>query len=243
MIRHLALLALAPSFTKGILVVISAFVLFVGSPYLLASAVLGLRMGYLVVATSLFAWMIIFASIWTFGLYSQGPATPKYLGPRGTEPHWQVIAAGTGSQATRYPETASYPSRPWWTPAANSDAASAIPTVSTAFQVYLSGRAADGVVEVTGPLAPANFIIQNVEFATAEDGTHLAAATGFYASGGPEITLFAYHDKGNVPVYAWSFFLSSIVLFVLHVPFLDRAEKSRKEILTGGTAPAWYGPA
>src|SRR5439155_8168895 len=67
MIRHLAVLALAPSFTKGILTVISAFVLFVGSPYLLASAVLGLRMGYLVVATSLFAWMIIFASIWTFG--------------------------------------------------------------------------------------------------------------------------------------------------------------------------------
>ena len=24
---------------------------------------------------------------------------------------------------------------------------------------------------------------------------------------------------------------------------LDRAERSRKEILTGGTAPAWYGPA
>ena len=46
-----------------------------------------------------------------------------------------------------------------------------------------------------------------------------------------------------MPVYAWSFFLSSIVLFVIHVPFLDRAEKSRKEILTGGTAPAWYGPA
>jgi hypothetical protein len=243
MIRHLALLAVAPSFTKGVLVVVSAVVLFVGSPYLLASAVLGLRMGYLVVATALFAWMIIFASLWTFGLYSQGPATPRYLGPRATEPHWQVIAAGTGSQPTKYPETASYPGRPWWSPAFGSDAASAIPTVSTALQVYLASQAAKGAVEVTGPLAPANFVIQNVEFATAEDGTHLAAATGFYASGGPEITLFAYHDKGNVPMWSWLFLVSSIVLFVVHVPLLDRAEKSRKEILTGGTAPAWYGPA
>jgi len=239
----LALLAATPSFAKGVLVVVSAVVLFVGTPYLMASAVLGLRMGYLVVATSLFAWMIIFASIWTFGLYSQGPATPKYLGPRGTEPHWQVIAAGTGSQPSRYRQTSSYPGGSWWKPALGSDAASAIPTVSTALQVYLAARANHGTVEVTGPLAPANFVIQDVRFSTADDGTHLAAATGFYVSGGPEITLFAYHDKGNVPVYAWSFFLSSIVLFVIHVPFLDRAEKSRKEILTGGTAPAWYGPA
>jgi len=29
----------------------------------------------------------------------------------------------------------------------------------------------------------------------------------------------------------------------IHVPFLDRAERTRKQILTGGTAPPWYGPA
>ncbi len=243
MTHHLTLLGVAPSFTKGVLVFVSAVVLFVGSPYLLASAVLGLRMGYLVVATALFAWMIIFASIWTFGLYSQGPATPRYLGPRATEAHWQVIAAGTGSQTTKYPETASYPGRPWWSPATGGAASSSIPTVSTALQTYLASQAAKGVVEVEGPLAPANFVIQNVKFATAADGTHLAAATGFYTSGGPAITLFAYHDKGDVPMWSWLFLVTSVVLFVVHVPLLDRAERSRKEILTGGTAPVWYGPA
>ena len=31
---------------------------------------------------------------------------------------------------------------------------------------------------------------------------------------------------------------------VIHNPsLLDRAEKKRKEFLTGGTSPAWYGPA
>ena len=35
----------------------------------------------------------------------------------------------------------------------------------------------------------------------------------------------------------------SIVLFLLHLPLLDRAEKKRKAFLTGGDQPPWYGPA
>jgi hypothetical protein len=44
-------------------------------------------------------------------------------------------------------------------------------------------------------------------------------------------------------VYSFVFLLASIIGFAIHVPLLDRAEKSRKEILTGGVAPPWYGPA
>ena len=55
--------------------------------------------------------------------------------------------------------------------------------------------------------------------------------------------MFAVFDQGNVPVYSWAFLLASLVGFAIHVPFLDRLEKSRKEILTGGTSPPWYGPA
>jgi hypothetical protein len=32
-------------------------------------------------------------------------------------------------------------------------------------------------------------------------------------------------------------------LFVIHLPLLDRAERSRKAFLTGGATPPWYGPA
>jgi hypothetical protein len=55
--------------------------------------------------------------------------------------------------------------------------------------------------------------------------------------------LFASHQKGNVPIYSVSFLIASILGFVVHVPLLDRAERRRKAILTGGTAPPWYGPA
>ena len=64
-----------------------------------------------------------------------------------------------------------------------------------------------------------------------------------YAGGGPVTTLTMYHDSGSVPRYSLMFLIASIVLFLLLVPLLDRAEKKRKEFLTGGSAPAWYGPA
>jgi len=39
------------------------------------------------------------------------------------------------------------------------------------------------------------------------------------------------------------FLVGAIVLFLIHVPLLDRAEKSRKAFITGGAAPPWYGPS
>src|SRR3989442_145683 len=101
---------ISPFFWKGIAVIVCAFILFVGSIYVLVAAVFGLRMGYLVVAVSFFGWMIILSAIWTFG----PPGTPKNLGPRGYEPHWQVFAAGAGAvESSKYPQVGQYPAGPW----------------------------------------------------------------------------------------------------------------------------------
>jgi hypothetical protein len=54
------------------------FVLFIGSVYMLVRSSLGTRRGYLVTATSLFGFMIIYASFWTFG----APGTPPATGPQ-----------------------------------------------------------------------------------------------------------------------------------------------------------------
>ena len=82
--RHeAALLALSPFFWKGIAVTICAFILFVGSIYVLLSAVFGRRLGYLVMSVAFFAWMILFSALWTFG----APGTPRNLGPRGMAFH------------------------------------------------------------------------------------------------------------------------------------------------------------
>jgi hypothetical protein len=249
------LLALSPNFGKGLAVTIAAVVIFIGSVYVLLAAYMGRVMAYLVIAVSLFAWMIIWSSIWTFGAHAFGVGTPNYQGPRGTEPHWAVIAAGAADVNTKYPETDQYPSPPWKLPAGVS--VSSVATVKTAFQKYLAERAKEQLekegtkvclsTEFPEPgcfvLDPAQFTVTDVMFATAEDGTHLAAGHSFYTLGGPQIMLFAFHAKGNVPVYSVAFLFASILGFVVHLPFLDRAEKRRKAILTGGTAPPWYGPA
>jgi hypothetical protein len=255
-------LALSPFFWKGLAVVVSGVILFLGSVYLLMAAVFGRRMGYLVLAVSLFGWMIILSAIWTFPI----PGTPKNLGPRGTEPHWKVFAAATQPvESDRFPVTAQYPNDPWRPITARTQPSA--DTVTTAVQNYLAARAneqlglgaeaATGDQPAIGPggpgggeeattgfaVQPSMFTVQDIHFATGDDGTFLAAAQAFFQQGGPRITVFVLHDPGNVPVYSWLFLAASIIGFAIHVPLLDRAERKREAILTGGTAPAWYGPA
>lgn len=70
--------------------------IFVGSVYLLVRANLGTRRGYLVLGTSLWGFMVIYALFWTFG----APGTPPATGPQNLpgqdldayEPVWRPFA-------------------------------------------------------------------------------------------------------------------------------------------------------
>jgi len=104
-----ALATLAPTFAKGIIVTLCAILLFIGSVYIFLAAIFGRRMGYFVLGSALFAWMIVFSGLWVIGSWplkvGQDLATLPNLGPRGTEPHWQILAAGSGDLRTAYAET------------------------------------------------------------------------------------------------------------------------------------------
>ena len=96
----------------------------------------------------------------------------------------------------------------------------------------------------TDAIQGTQFTIDSVQFATAEDDkTPLAVVEAHFSGGGPQVTLALYHDSGSVPRYSLMFMVAAILLFLIHLPLLDRAEKKRKAFLTGGSAPAWYGPA
>ena len=71
----------------------------------------------------------------------------------------------------------------------------------------------------------------------------LAAAEGYFTGGGPLLKVYMRHDSGSVNRYSWMFLIGSVVGLAVHLPLLDIAERKRKDILTGGTAPPWYGPA
>lgn len=230
---------------KGGLAVVMAFTLFLGSVLLLLAAVFGRRMGYLVLAVSFFGWMILLSSIWTFGFYSQGPDTPVNLGPRGTEPRWVIEAVGTEPRPV-LDAFARYPGgNGWRVPGTNDNDTSSVQAVTSAAQAFLSQRANQdlglGTFEA-GALQTTDFVVENVQFATAGD-VSLAGAEAYFGGGGPLLTLYLRHDSGSVNRYSWMFLIGSVVGLAIHLPLLDVAERKRKGILTGGTAPPWYGPA
>jgi hypothetical protein len=253
-------LAAAPSFAKGIITVLAGVILFIGTVYVLLTAIFGGRMAYLVLAVSFFGWMLLYSTIWVFQptIFGVKNVLPNQ-GPRGTEPHWQVFAAATEPIQTKFPETALFPNPPWRAlPATKPPATlkSSADNAKSAIQKYLADRAArqfeqqgKKICDPAEPLEtncitvdPTTFAVTDFHFANSGD-TSLVAAESFFIAGGPQVTVFAYHDPGNVQVYSWSFFVASILGFLIHLPFLDRAEKKRKAILTGGTAPPWFGPA
>lgn len=229
---------------KGGLGVAMAFVLFIGSVLLLLSAVMGRRMGYLVLAVSFFGWLMIFSALWTFGFWSQGPSTPVDLGPRGAEPAWVVEAAGENVTALPYAQYEDYPAgAEWKTPTPGLSAS--VQSVTGAIQAYLAAqtnaKAGKGPFD-PGAFQTTDFTVQNIAFAAAGK-VSLAAAQAYYNGGGPTIVVYLRHDSGSVPRYSWMFLIGSALGLAIHLPFLDRTERKRKEILTGGTAPPWYGPA
>jgi hypothetical protein len=233
---------------KGAGAVAMAFILFIGSVYLVLSAIFGRWMGYLVVMVSFSGWMIIMSSLWLFGFWSQGLQTPTNLGPRGAEPAWVVLDATTGRTSTTYQAFSKYPGSPWkQANQKDKTQAAAVQQASSEAQTFLAQQLnAEKHILLTSPTAYTSlqFSVDDIVFATAEDGkTPLAVATAHFNDGGPLWTVSMYHDSGSVPRYSYMFLGGSILLFALHLPLLDRAEKKRKEFLTGGTAPAWYGPA
>jgi hypothetical protein len=230
---------------KGAVTVAMGFIIFVGCVHVLLSAVFGRRMGFLVLVVAFSGWMMILSALWFFGFFSQGIGTKTNLGPRGSEPAWIPLASGTAVTSTQYPTIDRYPGPPWHEPTAGLDAS--VQSVTSAIQTFLAEQANERIGKQEfepGAFATTDFTVQQIQFATAPDGkTSLAAAQAFYNGGGPTVTLLLYHDSGSVPRYSIMFLIGSVLVFGLTVPLLDRAERSRKEILTGGDAPPWYGPA
>src|SRR5439155_19664079 len=74
--HRMRLIALSQNFGKGLAVTIAGVIIFVGSVYVIMAALMGRVMAYLVLAVSLFGWMIILAIIWTFGASLFGVGTP-----------------------------------------------------------------------------------------------------------------------------------------------------------------------
>ena len=233
------LVALTRLQVEGVLVVVMAFVLFVGSLYLLIAAVFGRRMGYLVTATGFFGFMIILSAMWAFGW----PSTPRFKGPKGDLPHWETLAAGSTLRSTSVPEIERYPSGPWKAPQA-AGLAPEVEPATLAFQEFLAEEAAAELRQrgVEGEVTPETFAVTDVRFITADDRP-VAVGRAFATTGGPEVLVAGVKDPGSEGLPSYLFLGGSIIGFAVHLPLLDRAEKQRKGIITEGEQAPWRGPA
>lgn len=233
---------------KGAGVTIMGLTLFIFSVYLLLTAIFGRWLGFLVLMVSFSGWMILQSALWLFGFWSQGIETPTNLGPRGAEPAWVALEAAVDETSTEYATYEAWPGDPWAIPDETDPAQSAdVQSASGAVTAFLAEQTNEelGLAE-TDPTAiqGSQFSIDSIRFAEDEGGgTKLAVVQSHFTGGGPLWTVSLYYDSGSVPRYSYMFLLGSIVAFAVFLPLLDRAEKKRKEFLTGGGAPAWYGPA
>ena len=211
------------------------------------SAVFGRRMGFLVLLVAFSGWMIVLSSIWFFGFYSQGLGTKTNLGPRGSEPTWVPVESGIDVSSPAIPRgrPISRPSRGRSRRPASTPRCS---RVTSAVQTFLVEHAN----EEAG-------LSETERRRVHDDRTSASRTSGSRPrrigrprwrwrepstpAAGRALTVLLRHDSGSVPRYSIMFLVGSIVLFLLTLPLLDRAEKKRKEILTGGEAPPWYGPA
>ena len=222
------------------------FTLFVVSTYLLLTAIFGRWLGFLVLAVSFSGWMVLQSALWLFGFWSQGLETPTNLGPRGAEPAW--VAAGGRGRRDAPTEYATFDDLAGRTrgPSPTSRADADVQSASGAVTAFLAEQTNEELgLDETDPTAVlgSQFAIDSIRFADEDDGTKLAVVQSHYTGGGPLWTVSLYYDGGSVPRYSYMFLGGSIVAFAVFLPLMDRAEKKRKEFLTGGGAPAWYGPA
>jgi hypothetical protein len=153
------------------------------------------------------------------------------------------VQAAVDETSDRFDTYESWPGGPWQEPseAQSADVQSASGAVTTFLAEQTNeelGRAETDPTAIQG----SQFAIDSIEFAE-EGGTKLAVVQSHFTGGGPLWTVSLYFDTGSVPRYSYMFLIGSVVAFGAFLPLLDRAERKRKEFLTGGGAPAWYGPA
>src|SRR5688572_8735056 len=101
---------------RAILVVTLAFLVLVGSIYMLVWSNFGAKIGYLIIMVSFMAFTITMSLIWLIG----APGTAAGTGPRAgrpsqkllvaTEPHWVPFVADSEQGREFADETATYPS-------------------------------------------------------------------------------------------------------------------------------------
>jgi hypothetical protein len=228
---------------KGILVVVTAFVLLPGSVYMLLATNFGALKGYLIAATAFFGFLILLSATWLFGL----PGTTPLTGPKGTAPTFKFFTLDDPA-ASRYDSVRSFRGAAgggWQeapAAAAGEQGGGAQETLKADLDVARQTAVSTLIKETnkdnkdsSKDLDAAN--LDAKAFYTIQDGTEVAAivispkdppaGSGLERPSFSPKTTFAYRDPGAPSLPSVLFLIGSLVLFVVHMLALGLVERRR----------------
>jgi hypothetical protein len=228
---------------KGILVVLTGFILLPGSVIMLLSANFGALKGYLIGATAFFGFVAMLSAVWLFGL----PGTTPLTGPKGTQPTFKFFTLDDPA-ASRYDRVRNFQGG-----AGNGwQAAPAAAAGAPAGGAQATLRADLDVAKQTAVSKLINDTNKNNKDSSKDlDVTNLDAKTFYTIQNGTEVaaivispknppagsglqrptfapkTTFAYRDPGAPRLPSILFLAGSLVLFLVHMLALGMVERRR----------------
>ena len=228
---------------KGILVVVTAFVLLPGSVYMLLATNFGALKGYLIAATAFFGFLILLSATWLFGL----PGTTPLTGPKGTQPTFKHFTIDDPA-ASRFDSVRSFQGgagNGWQeapAAAAGEQGGGAQERLKADLDVARQTAVSTLINETnkdnkdsSKDLDAAN--LDAKAFYTIQDGTEVAAivispktppaGSGLERPSFAPKTTFAYRDPGAPFLPSILFLIGSLVLFVVHMLALGLVERRR----------------
>jgi len=239
---------------KGILVVVTAFLLLPGSVYMLLAVNFGALKGYLIAATAFFGFLILLSATWLFGL----PGTTPLTGPKGAQPTFRFFTLDDPA-ASRFDSVRSFQGGAGngWQEAPAAAAGEQVGGAEERLKADLDVARQTAVTKLVNETNKDNkdsskdLDAANLDakaFYTIQDGTEVAAivispktppaGSGLERPSFSPKTTFAYRDPGAPSLPSLLFLIGSLVLFVVHMLALGLVERRRPLGAAVGVAAA-----
>lgn len=212
------------TFLIGSAAFLSSIIVFVGSVFLLLTLILGARLAYLVTASVTLGFVLIMAAVWSYG-------TP--LGPVGQLPAWDPIDIGEDAGSLAFAPAGQYPEEPWrpTDPEDPADTSQASELESAALE-YLGIAIEEQKIEGYRDPGDAITVPESARFLERDDDVFGAimlepvdAPAGEEQIDAEPVLAVLEFDPGNPSGPARQIAGGTLILFIVHLFFLSRAEK------------------
>jgi len=220
------------TFLTGIAVFVSSLIVFCGSVWLLLAVVLGSRLAYFITASVTLAFTFLMGIVWSF--------TP--LGPLGKLPSFEPEAIGTSADEVEFAQASSYPEGDWVAASPEDEEQLQKQTdLEGAAGDYLEQAIEEGDIDTFKSATDASVVAESARLLTAGDqeyGAVLMQEAPEEGQDAPEanvgdpntVLVVMRYDPGNPLGMARTITLGTLVLLVLHLFLLSRAERNAKRV-------------